>query len=94
MPVSKQPTTMRIDPRLHGEALREARKAGLTFSGIVHLLLSAFVDGTVHVGVTQYPTEYLAALGKEADQLRRLHRSGKAKSYSSAKKLFDDILDR
>jgi Arc/MetJ family transcription regulator len=92
--MSKQPTTIRLDQALHREVLREARKAGLSFSSVVHLLLRAFTQGTVQIGVTQYPAAYLTTLGKEADALRRLHRKGKAKGYPSSKALFDDLLGR
>ena len=94
MPVSKQPTTVRIDRRLHEEALREARKTGLTFSGIIHLLLSAYVDGTVNVGVTQYPAEYLHSLQKESAALSGRYRKGTVKGYASPKAMFDDSLRR
>lgn len=90
----KHPTTLRLDDRLYKEATKKAEKAGLTFTGVVHLLLMAFTEGTVKVGVTQYPKEYLAAIVKEADALRASHRKGKAKKYASSKALFDDILDR
>lgn len=90
----KQPTTIRLEKRLRQEVLREARKAGLDFSGVVHLLLLAFVRGDVRIGVTSYPPEYLETLGNEADQLRSLQRKGKAKRYTSSKKLFDAIFDR
>ncbi len=92
--MTKHPTTIRLDPLLYKKVLHEGRKAGLSFSDIVHLLLRAFVEGTVHIGVTQYPKGYLETLEKEADQLRTLRKRGKAKEYGSAKELFDDILKR
>jgi hypothetical protein len=46
----------------------------------------------VDIGVAKYPKKYLEALDKEAKELRRLHRQGKVKSYTSAKALMDDIL--
>ncbi|OGJ54877.1 hypothetical protein A3D11_00740 [Candidatus Peribacteria bacterium RIFCSPHIGHO2_02_FULL_49_16] len=90
----KHPTTIRIEQNLYRETVREAEKIGLNFTSVVHLLLYAFMEGTVQIGVTQHPPEYLAALGKEADSLRHQHRKGKAKRYASSKALFDDILDR
>jgi len=92
--VSKIPTTIRLDDHLRKKVLREARKAGLNFSGVVHLLLCAFVHGTVQVGVTQYPKGYLDTLEREAASLRHLHRKGKTRRYVSSKALFDDILKR
>ena len=90
----KHPTTIRLDPALYRKVLQEAQKSGLSFSSVVHLLLSAFIQGDVHIGVTQYPKAYLETLEKESQQLRALHRKGKAKRYSSSKALFDDILAR
>lgn len=90
--MSKQPTTIRLDPALYREAMRIARKTGLTFSGVIHLLLRAFVQGTVHIGVIQYPEDYLESLEKESAELSRLYRKGKAKGYASAKELLGDIL--
>lgn len=91
--MSKHPTTIRLDPALYKKVISEAQKAGLSFSSVVHLLLRAFVQGTVHIGVSQYPKKYVQALEKESAELSRLHRKGKAKGYSSAKELFNDILD-
>ena len=90
----KQPTTIRLEKGLRDDVLREARKAGLDFSGIVHLLLLAFVRGDVHVGVLPYPKGYLETLGREAEELRSQHRKGKTKRYTSSKELFDAILER
>ncbi|MEI8230763.1 MAG: hypothetical protein WCG83_06550 [Candidatus Peregrinibacteria bacterium] len=92
--MSKAPTTIRLDEQLRKSVTREARKVGLNFTGVVHLLLHAFVQGTVHVGATHYPHAYLETLGKEADALRRLHRKGKIKEYTSSRAMFDDILKR
>jgi hypothetical protein len=90
--MSKHPTTIRLDEKLYKQTVREAKKAGLTFSGVVHILLRAFTEGDVDIGVAKYPKKYLEALDKEAKELRRLHRQGKVKSYTSAKALMDDIL--
>ncbi|MBU1124189.1 hypothetical protein KJ652_06435 [Patescibacteria group bacterium] len=90
--MTKQPTTIRLDPRLYKQVLREAKKSGLSFTGIVHLLLQAFVAGEVQVGVTQYPKEYVENLEKESAELSRLYKEGKAKGYTSSKALFNDIL--
>jgi antitoxin component of RelBE/YafQ-DinJ toxin-antitoxin module len=90
----KQPATIRLDPRLYKEVQKEADKAGLTFSSVVQLLLNAYIEGTVQIGVSQYPRRYLDTLVREADDLRRRHREGKVKGYASAKELFDAILDR
>ena len=92
--MAKHPTTIRLDRRFRQKVDREAQKAGLNFTTVVFLLLRAFVDGEVQVGVTQYPKAYLETLAKEADELRTLHRKGKVKTYTSSKELFDDILDR
>ena len=88
----KDITTIRLQPALRKAILREAKKAGLSFSDIVQLLLRAFVDGTVQIGVTQYPKGYIEKLDREAAALRKAHRAGKVRSYGSAKELFDDIL--
>ncbi len=90
----KDVTTIRIQPDIRRAVLRQVKKSGMTFSNIVNLLLQAYLDGTVHVGVTQYPKGYLEKLHKEADALRKASRAGKTKVYSSAKELFDDLLDR
>lgn len=90
----KQTTTIRLEPRFRKEILREAKKAGLSFSSIVQLLLQAFLDGTVHIGVTQHSERYIENIGKEADALRRANRQGKVRRYSSSKELFNDILER
>ena len=90
----KQTTTIRLEPRFRKAILREAKKTGLNFSDIVNLLLRAFVNGTVQIGVTQYPKGYIEKLHKEADALDRAYRKGKVRSYGSGKELFDDILQR
>ena len=92
--MSKHPTTIRLDPVLYKEVLREAKKAGLTFTGVVHLLLRAFTEGTVQVGVMQYPDAYLKTLEKESAELSRQYTKGKAKGYASSKAMFDDILGK
>ena len=92
--MTKYPTTVRLDPHLQKEVIKAAKQAGLTFSSVVHLLLHAFIEGTVQIGVTQVPLQYLKALEQEATALRRSHRRGKAKIYRSSKALFDDILGR
>ena len=91
---TKHPTTIRLDDQLHKEAIRQAEKVGLNLSSVIHMLLNAYVEGNVQIGVTQYPKKYLETLEKEADQLRKQNRKEKVKTYSSAKGLFDDILDR
>ena len=90
----KQTTTIRLEPRFRKAIIREAKKAGLNFSDIVYLLLRAFLEGSVHIGVTQYPKGYIETLNKEADSLDRAYRKGKVRSYHSGKELFDDILRR
>jgi len=90
--MAKHPTTIRLDPRFRLKVDREAKKAGLTFTTVVHLLLNAFIEGDVHIGVTQYPKGYLQALEKESADLSREYRTGKAKGYRSSKELFDAIL--
>ena len=92
--MSKHPTTIRLDQTLYKAVLKEAHNAGLSFSAVVHLLLQAFTQGTVQIGVTQYPQEYLKKLEKESKELSRLYRKGKMKGYASSKELFDDILER
>lgn len=90
----KHPTTIRLDAALYKEALHEIKKTGLSFSDVVHLLLRAFVQGTVHIGVSQYPEGYVQTLEKESAELSRLYRKGKAKGYATGKELVDDMLDR
>lgn len=92
--MAKQPTTVRLDPNLYKKVQKEAQKEGLNFSSVVHILLHAFVEGSIQIGVTQYPKEYLETLGKEAEELRNLNRKGQAKTFASSKALFDDILER
>lgn len=92
--MSKYPTTIRLDPALYKRVISEAKKAGLNFSSVVHVLLQAFVQGTVSIGVTQYPQGYMETLEKESSELSRLYRKGKAKGYTSSKELFGDILKR
>ena len=92
--MAKDVTTIRLDSALRKAILREAKKAGLSFSDIAQLLFRAFVDGTVQIGVTQYPKGYIEKLHKEADALDRAFRKGKVRSYSYGKELFDDILQR
>jgi hypothetical protein len=92
--MAKKPTTIRLDTRLHKEVVRRARKEGLNFSGVVHLLLLAFTQGDLQIGVTQYPKKYIEAIEKESEELSRRYRQGRVKGYGSAKELFDDILDR
>ena len=92
--MAKQTTTIRLDARFRKAIVREAKKAGLNFSDIVNLLLRAFVDGTVQIGVTQYPKGYIEKLHKEADALNNAFRKGKVRSYASGKELFNDILNR
>lgn len=85
-------TTVRLDERLRKKVMREAKKAGLNFSDVVQMLLAAFAEGSVHIGVTRYPPGYIEKLEKEADEADRLLRSGKAKTYASAKEMLADIL--
>ena len=92
--MSKHPTTIRLDPQFYKDAQQKAYKSGLSFSNVVHLLLTAYIDGEIRIGVTQYPPRYLATLGKEADALRKQYGQGKVKSYASSKELFDTILPR
>ena len=92
--MNKQATSIRLDSHLYKEVVREAQKAGLSFSAVVHLLLRAFTEGKVEIGVTQYPKGYLEKLEKESEALSRQVRKGKAKIYNSSKELFDDILER
>ncbi len=51
----KHSTTIRLDQILYKEATKNAKRLGLSFSDVVHLLLTAFVKGTVRIGVSQYP---------------------------------------
>lgn len=90
----KHPTTIRLDSGLYRKATRQADKAGLTFSGVVHLLLRAFVEGNVQIGVTQYSTKYLEALEKESGELSHQYRKNKANGYSSSQEMFRDILNK
>lgn len=90
--MSKQPTTVRLDPALYKKVITEAKKSGLTFSSIVSLLLQAFVQGTVHIGVSQYPDEYIKALENESEELSDLYTKKKVKGYNSSKAMFSDIL--
>ncbi len=90
--MSKHPTTVRLDPVLYKKVIVEAKKTGLNFSGVVHLLLQAFVRGTVHIGVTQYPEKYIEALEAESEELSRLYKARKVKGYNSSQELFGDIL--
>lgn len=92
--MSKYPTTIRLDKDLYKKVQRQAEKEGLSFSNVVHLLLHAFTQGEVQIGVTQYPPGYLEKLGEEADELREQYKKGKVKTFASAKEMFDDILDR
>ena len=88
----KHPTTIRLDPALYKEVIREARKVGLNFSNVVHLLLLAFIQGTVYIGVNQYPEEYLRTIERESEELGHLYRKKKVNGYTSSKSLFDAIL--
>ena len=90
----KHPTTIRLEPALYKQVIREAEKKGLSFTNVVQLLLRAYIDGSVDIGVTQYPAEYLETLAKEADALRVQHRKGKVKGYTSSRAMFDAILER
>ena len=92
--MSKHPTTIRLDPVLYKGVLREAKKKGMSFSNVVHLLLYAFTEGSIQIGVTQYPQKYMETLEKDSKELSRLYRKGRAKGYGSSKELFDDILER
>ena len=91
--ITKQSTSIRLDSHLHTLVMREAKKSGLSFSGVVHLLLQAFVQGNVRVGVFQHSDSSLRNLEKESQELSDLYRKKKMKGYSSAKELFHDILD-
>ncbi len=92
--MSKHPTTIRLEQNLYKEVILKAQKAGLSFSGVIHLLLHAFANGTVHIGVTQYPDKYLRTLEKESAEMSYLYKEGKVKGYASAKALFSDTLER
>jgi len=89
--MAKQSTTVRLDEKLRKQVMREARRTGLNFSGLLHLLLGAYAHGEIQIGVTQYPQGYLEALAKEAGELRRLQRAGKTKRYGSSGELFDEL---
>lgn len=88
----KDVTTIRLQPALRKAVFREMKKSGMSFSGIVQLLLRALVDGTVQIGVTQYPKGYIEKLHKEADALDKAYSKGEVRSYGSGKELLDDIL--
>ncbi|MDO8648547.1 MAG: hypothetical protein Q7R81_02070 [Candidatus Peregrinibacteria bacterium] len=90
--MAKHPTTIRLDSALYKEVLREARKTGLSFSGVVQLLLHAFAEGTIHIGVSQHTEAYVRTLEKESAALSRLYKAGKVKGYTNSKELFRDIL--
>lgn len=90
--MQKHPTTVRLDPALYKKVISEAKKTGLNFSNVVHVLLQAFVQGTVSIGVSQYPRGYMKTLEKESSELSRLYRKGRSKGYSSSRELFDAIL--
>ena len=90
--MSKQTTTIRLDKTLYNTTLREARKAGLSFSGVVHLLLLAFTKGDVGIRVVQYPGKYMKMLEKESAQLSRSYKKSKAKGYTSSAEMLGDIL--
>lgn len=92
--MAKRPTTIRIDEDLYAKVLRAARKAGLSVTDILHLLLRGYVEGNVHVGVTQYPKHFIRALERESEELSRLYRTGKIKSYKGGGEFLDDILGR
>ena len=92
--MNKSVTTIRLQPDVRKAVVREAKKWGLSFTDIVNILLRAYLHGSVQIGVTDYPKWYLDKIHKEADELRRLSRQGKAKTYASAKELFDELLDR
>ncbi len=90
--MAKRPTTIRLDDRVRKSAQREAEKMGLTLSGAIHLLLEAFSKGEMEIGVTQYPKRYLEKIHKELDDMERLRKLGKLKSYASGQEMMDDIL--
>ena len=92
--MAKHPTTIRLDQNLHRKVSQEAERHGLNFSNIVHLLLQAYVEGSVQIGVTQYPKGYLETLEKESAAIEKRYTKGKTKGYSSGKMLLGDILDR
>lgn len=96
-------TTVRFDAKAK-KALKElAERIGISFSDLLNMFGHAVRQGKLYAGVTQihteepvmkYPPGYLEELDKEIIEMERLHAQGKLKTYSSAKELFDDILDR
>ncbi len=92
--MSKHVTTIRLDDALRKKVLFEAKKTGLSLSEVIHLLLVSYADKEVKIGVTQYPKKYMDIIHKEIEEMRRLRRLGKLKSYRTAKDAFDDILGR
>ena len=88
---TKHPTTIRLDMNLYKDVKQQARKVGMSFSSVVHMLLLAFTDGSVKIGVSQYPKGYLEALTRESDELSLLARKGKVKGFSSSKKMFEAL---
>ena len=53
-----------VGPGFNSRHLHHLSFRTLFFSSVVHLLLQAFVQGTVHIGVSQYPEKYLQTLKK------------------------------
>lgn len=92
--MAQNATTVRLDPRLKKAVMKLAQADGLTLSDIIKMLLRFYAEGSVNVGVTRYPKAYAAMIRKESRNTVRLLRQGKLKAYSSAKEMFDDILDR
>jgi hypothetical protein len=92
--MAKRPTTIRLDDTFRKKALQKAKKDGFTLTDAVYQLLAGYVRGDIEIGVTQYPKWFLDKIHKELDDMEKLRKLGKLKSYHSAKELFDDILDR
>lgn len=88
----KHVTTIRLDEALRKKVLIRAKKMGLSLSEVVHLLLKSYADKEVSIGVVQYPKKYMDMIHKELDEMHRLRRAGKLKSYASGKEMMDDIL--
>ncbi|GEM_PF-6655499 len=94
MHMPKKPVSIRIDPKIHQDAVKAAQTYGMTFSEAMQILAASFAHGSLHIGVmpTRYPPGYIEQLEKEADEADESLRKGKLKTYANADEMFADIL--
>ena len=85
-------TTIRLNSDLKKAVEKRAKDLGVGFSDLTRMLFTSLVLGEISVGATQYPPRYASMIRGESRKMEMRRKKGKAKLYTSAQQMFDDIL--